>query len=54
MKKLRLGLVGCGKMMANHVKGVEYVETAEIVAVCDTNQQKAEAECFTPCMASTY
>ncbi|MBQ9784082.1 MAG: Gfo/Idh/MocA family oxidoreductase [Clostridia bacterium] len=35
MNKLKLGLVGCGKMMGTHVKGVKHVETVEIVAVCD-------------------
>ncbi len=35
MKKLKLGLVGCGKMMATHVIGVKQVENVEIVAVCD-------------------
>ncbi|MBQ9797946.1 MAG: Gfo/Idh/MocA family oxidoreductase [Clostridia bacterium] len=35
MKKLKLGLVGCGKMMATHVSGVKLVDNVEIVAVCD-------------------
>ena len=35
MKKLKLGLVGCGKMMAAHVKGVKFIDNVDIVAVCD-------------------
>lgn len=42
MKKLRLGLVGCGSMMGTHVKGVKYVDNVEIVAVCDIIEQNAK------------
>ena len=42
MKKLRLGLVGCGSMMGTHVKGVKYVDNVEIVAVCDILEQNAK------------
>ena len=42
MKKLRLGLVGCGRMMGSHVKGVQHVENVEIVAVCDIIEQNAK------------
>lgn len=42
MKKLRLGLIGCGKMMSLHVRGVKYVENVEIVAVCDVIEKNAE------------
>ena len=41
MKKLKLGLVGCGRMMGSHVKGVQHVENVEIVAVCDIIEQNA-------------
>ena len=41
MEKLRIGLIGCGKMMARHVKGVEYVKRAEIVSVCDVIRENA-------------
>ncbi len=43
MKKLRLGLVGCGAMMGTHVKGVLQVENVEIVAVCDIVEENAKA-----------
>ncbi|MBE7027072.1 MAG: Gfo/Idh/MocA family oxidoreductase [Ruminococcaceae bacterium] len=42
MKKIRLGLIGCGKMMASHVSGVQYVDTVEIVSVCDVFCERAE------------
>ena len=43
MKKLKLGLVGCGAMMGTHVKGVLQVENVEIVAVCDIVEENAKA-----------
>ena len=42
MKKLRMGLVGCGRMMAQHVKGVKFVDNVEIVAVCDIIEENAK------------
>lgn len=41
MKKLKLGLIGCGAMMGNHIAGVNYIDNAEIVAVCDLVEQRA-------------
>ena len=43
MEKIRLGLIGCGKMMASHVVGVKYVDNVEIVSVCDLIRERAEA-----------
>ena len=42
MKKIRLGLIGCGKMMKNHAKGINMVENVEITAVCDLKIELAE------------
>ena len=42
MEKLRLGLIGCGGMMASHVQGVVYVDNVEIVAVCDIVEERAK------------
>ena len=42
-KVLRLGLIGCGGMMANHAKAVNSVESVEIVAVCDIIRKRAES-----------
>ena len=41
MKKLKIGLVGCGGMMSTHLQGVKYVEDAQIVAVCDIIESRA-------------
>ena len=35
MKKLKLGIIGCGKMMGTHVKGVKYIDNVDIVSDCD-------------------
>lgn len=42
MEKIRLGLIGCGKMMGTHVQGVQKVENVEIVAVCDIIEENAK------------
>lgn len=42
MKYLKLGLVGCGKMMGYHLAGVVHVDNVKIVAVCDSSYKKAE------------
>ena len=42
MKKLKLGLVGCGSMMGSHVQGVLLLDNVEIVAVCDVIPEKAQ------------
>ena len=42
MDKVRIGLVGCGKMMKNHMNGVQLVETVEVTAVCDIVREQAE------------
>jgi predicted dehydrogenase len=43
MKKIKLGLVGCGAMMAAHLSGIELVESVEITAICDTDQENLQA-----------
>lgn len=43
MEKLRIGLVGCGKMMVAHAQAVNKVEDVEIVAVCDVIYDNAKA-----------
>ena len=42
MKKLKLGLIGCGSMMGTHVKGVLQLDNVEIVAVCDIIEENAK------------
>ena len=42
MKKIRMGLVGCGNMMRQHLRGVDQVKNVEFVAVCDIVRENAE------------
>ena len=42
MEKLKMGLVGCGNMMRQHLRGVDRVEGVEFVAVCDVVRENAE------------
>ena len=41
-KKLRLGIIGCGKMMTSHVEGVNCLDNVEVTAVCDVIRAQAE------------
>ena len=43
MNFLKIGLIGCGKMMGSHVQGVQNVENVEISAVCDIIPENAQA-----------
>ena len=44
MDKIRMGLIGCGKMMAGHAKAVNKVtDRLELVAVCDIIKENAQA-----------
>lgn len=42
MKKIRYGIIGCGRMMKKHIKGIRYVENAEVTAFCDIIRENAE------------
>ncbi len=43
MEKFRLGVVGCGKIMAAHVLGfLEDCDTVEVTATCDVKRENAE------------
>ena len=42
MGKIRMGLIGCGNMMRQHLRGVEQVKGVEFVAVCDVVRENAE------------
>lgn len=42
MTKLRLGLIGCGRISKNHFEAITQIPEAEFVAVCDTNEEKAK------------
>lgn len=43
MKKLKVGLVGCGGMGSNLARKCSELENAALTAVCDTNKESAEA-----------
>lgn len=43
MKKVRLGLIGCGGRMGAHMKCFEQMDNVEIVAVCDPIEARREA-----------
>lgn len=42
MKKVRLGLIGCGEMMAYRCKTIKNAENIEVTAVCDVWLDRAE------------
>lgn len=42
MKKIRMGLIGCGKMMKSHIAATSSVENVEFTAVCDIDRARAE------------
>lgn len=42
MKKIRFGIVGCGKMMKNHISGIQLLENVEVTAFCDIIGENAE------------
>lgn len=42
MKKIRLGLLGCGRISKNHLDAVSQIPEAEFVACCDIIRERAE------------
>jgi len=43
MQKYKFALIGCGRISANHIKGlIDNYQNAELVAVCDIIKDKAE------------
>ena len=43
MKKLRVAVIGCGRISVMHLVSAEYLEEAELVACCDIKPERAEA-----------
>lgn len=43
MKKLRTGVIGCGKVGDFHARAYGGLEQSQFCAVCDTDQGRAEA-----------
>ncbi len=53
-KNFRIALVGCGRISKNHFDAIEKVDGLDLVAVCDTDPERAEqaakergVECYT-------
>ncbi|MEG0229171.1 MAG: Gfo/Idh/MocA family oxidoreductase, partial [Oscillospiraceae bacterium] len=44
MKKLKVGIVGCGNIFPMHAYPTNDLETAEIVAICDNKKDRADAK----------
>ena len=42
MKKLRFGLIGCGRISKNHFEAVSQIEEADFVACCDIVKERAD------------
>jgi len=43
MNKIRLGIIGCGKMMKNHISGVSNLDNVEVTAFADILLENAQA-----------
>ncbi|OQY38708.1 MAG: oxidoreductase [Candidatus Cloacimonetes bacterium 4572_65] len=41
MKKIKLGLIGCGRISKNHFESIKQIEEAEFVACCDIIESRA-------------
>ncbi|WP_370749230.1 Gfo/Idh/MocA family protein [Eubacterium sp.] len=41
MKKLKVGVIGCGNIFPMHAKSILLTEKAEVIAVCDVNEKRA-------------
>ena len=42
MKKLRIGVIGCGRISVMHFESVLQLEEAELIACCDIKPERAE------------
>ena len=42
MKKLKIGLIGCGGIAKRHAEVIKSIEDAELTAVCDITKERAE------------
>ncbi len=43
MKKLRVGVIGCGRISVMHLASINILEDTELVAVCDIKKDRADA-----------
>ena len=42
MKKIRVGVIGCGRISVMHLASIEALENLELVAVCDIKKDRAD------------
>jgi UDP-N-acetyl-2-amino-2-deoxyglucuronate dehydrogenase len=54
MKKLRFGLIGCGRISKNHFEALSSIPEADIVACCDILKDRAEEAAQTYEINSVY
>jgi len=40
-KTYRVALVGCGRISKNHFEAIDQIDGLELVAVCDTDPERA-------------
>jgi UDP-N-acetyl-2-amino-2-deoxyglucuronate dehydrogenase len=41
-EKIRIGLIGCGRISGNHIQAMrDHADACELVAVCDTERTRA-------------
>ena len=43
LKKLRVGVIGCGRVSVMHLGSIQFLEEAELVACCDIKKERAIA-----------
>lgn len=54
MKKIKIGLIGCGRISANHFDSVAEIEDAEIITCCDIVLERAKKAAGKYNIASYY
>lgn len=54
MKKLKVGIIGCGFISHAHMTGWSHIDDVNIVAVCDVNKDKAIIRDKEFCINSSY
>ena len=42
MKKLRVGVIGCGRISVRHLLPLTAIDEVELVACCDIKKQRAD------------
>ncbi|MCU9615027.1 Gfo/Idh/MocA family oxidoreductase [Caldibacillus lycopersici] len=47
MTKLKVGIIGCGNIFPMHAQSVKQLENAELVAVCDSKEERAKEKAAT-------